>query len=145
MRGKKAVDIDPLINSDLFLKFASHFAGQFKKQNGFGKWLEEYKRMEKQGLLEPEKLRQQYIQVINNNYRLGFVCKQAIVYICAHALDAVKFGTETNKYGIYVISGEIAVDDNDLELKCLKYDDAIAICKSMNEEAEEELFYVKQL
>jgi hypothetical protein len=141
--ARKTVNIDPLINSDLFLKFAGHFADKFKKQNGFGKWLEEYKRMDKQGLFEPEKLRQQYIQVINNNYRLGFVHKQAIVYICVQALDAVKFGIETKNYSIYVISGEIAIDDNGLELKNLKHDDAITICKSMNEEAEEELFYVK--
>jgi hypothetical protein len=46
-------------------------------------------------------------------------------------------------YKIVIVTGETAVDDDDDEYTELEYDEAVEICKSLNEEAEEELFFVK--
>ena len=48
-------------------------------------------------------------------------------------------------YKICVITGEIAVDEDDDEYIELYYDEATQICKSLNEEAEEELFVIKRM
>ena len=79
---------------------------------------------------------------------LGFIREQAIYYIGVYAQDAAQAyydSMDSYLYKICVITGEIAVDEDDDEYIELSYDEATQICKSLNEEAEEELFVIKRM
>lgn len=136
------VKIPPYVYTDQFLRFLKHFANKFRAQKGFGRWLAEYQRMDTNGLFSPEKLKEQYIDILYNKYKYGFICKQAVLYICINAEDATKAMLSKASYEIRLITGEIAVNDDDEELTDLQLEEAKLICQSMNDEAEELLFRV---
>ena len=139
---KKAVEISEVIYTDQFLRFVAVYANRFRATKGFGRWLAEYKRMDEHGMFEPEKLRELYIKILDGSNILSFIYWEAVHYICIQALDAAKAFALTNSFEIRVITGEIAFNDDDEELKDLSMEEALAICKAMNDEAEEHLFDV---
>lgn len=139
---KKAVEIPEVIYTDQFLRFVAVYANRFKATNGYGRWLAEYKRMDEQGMFKPEKLRELYIKILDGSNTLSYIYWDAVHYICIQALDAAKAFASANSFDVRVITGEIAVNDNDEELTCLSMEEAISICNAMNEEAEELLFRV---
>lgn len=61
---KKTVEIPQAIYTDQFLRFVYIYANRFITNNGFGRWLVEYQQMEKRGWFKPEKLREQYINIL---------------------------------------------------------------------------------
>lgn len=115
---------------------------QFKKQNGFGKWLAEYKRMEVSSLFEPSSIIKQYQQILNGKYEYGFICMQAINYICVNAIDSFSNILQNNDFCIMLNNTEIALDDDKEELIGLSFDEAISICKAMNEDIGNKIFFV---
>lgn len=139
---KKTVEIPQVIYTDQFLRFVAIYANRFKASNGYGKWLVEYKRMDESGWFKPEKLREFYADILKGTSTLSYIYWDAVHYICVQALDAAKTFALTNSFEIRVITGEIAINDNDEELKDLSMEEALAICKAMNDEAEELLFRV---
>lgn len=139
---KKAVEIPEVIYTDQFLRFVVVYVNKFRATNGYGRWLAEYKRMDEQGMFKPEKLRELYIKILDGSNTLSYIYWDAVHYICIQALDAAKAFASANSFDVRVITGEIAVNDNDEELTCLSMEEAISICNAMNEEAEELLFRV---
>ena len=139
---KKTVEIPQVIYTDQFLRFVAIYANRFKASNGYGKWLVEYKRMDESGWFKPEKLREFYADILKGTSTLSYIYWDAVHYICVQALDAAKTFALTNSFEIRVITGEIAINDNDEELTGLSMEEALAICKAMNDEAEELLFRV---
>lgn len=139
---KKTVEIPQVINTAQFLKFVAVYANKFKASNGYGRWLIEYKKMDESGMFKPENIREQYIKILEGTSRLSYIYWDAIRYIGLQALDATKAFVSSNSFEIRVITGEIAVDDDDEELTGLSIEEALSICKAMNEEAEELLFRV---
>lgn len=139
---KKAVEIPRVIYTNQFLKFVEHYAKEFKKYNGHGRWLAEYRQMDERGWFKPEKLRKLYIDILKDTSTLSYIYWDAVHYICIQALDAAKAFALANSFEIRVITGEIAFNDSDEELKDLSMEEALAICKAMNDEAEELLFRV---
>lgn len=135
---KKAIEIPKAIYTDQFLRFVAVYANRFKAAKGNGRWLAEYKRMDEQGMFKPEKLRELYIKILDGSNTLSYIYWDAVHYICTQALDA----TKANSFEIRVITGEIAFNDDDKELKDLSMKEALTICKAMNDEAEELLFRV---
>ena len=98
--------------------------------------------MDESGWFKPEKLREFYADILKGASTLSFIYKDAVCYICTQALNATKTFASVNSFDIRVITGEIAINDNDEELTGLSMEEAISICDSMNEEAEEILFRV---
>ena len=140
---KKAVEIPEIIYTDQFLKFVEYYVKEFKKYNGYGKyWLKEWVIMEKNGLFKPNKLKELYIKILNGSNTLTYIYFEAVHCICTQALNAVKTFIQADSFEIRVITGEIAFNDDDEELKDLSMEEALAICKAMNDEAEELLFRV---
>lgn len=140
---KKAVEIPEVIYTSQFLKFIEHYTKEFKKYNGYGKyWLKEWTDMEEHGMFKPDALKNLYIDILLGLSKLPYVCKDAVYCICVQALDATKTFALSNSFEIRVITGEIAFNDDDEELKGLSIEEALAICKAMNDEAEELLFNV---
>lgn len=139
---KKTVEIPQVIYTDQFLRFVAVYANRFKATNGYGRWLAEYRRMDEHGWFKPEKLRELYIDILKDTSTLSYIYWDAVHYICIQALDAAKTFALTNSFEIRVITGEIAFNDDDEELKDLSMEEALAICKAMNDEAEELLFRV---
>lgn len=139
---KKAVEIPEVIYTDQFLRFVAVYANKFKATNGYGRWLAEYRQMDERGWFKPEKLRELYIDILKDTSTLSYIYWDAVYHICIQALDAAKTFTLTNSFDVRVITGEIAFNDNDEELKDLSMEEAISICNAMNEEAEELLFRV---
>ena len=135
---KKAIEIPKAIYTDQFLRFVAAYTNRFKAAKGNGRWLAEYKRMDEQGMFKPEKLRELYIKILDGSNTLSYIYWDAVHYICTQALDA----TKANSFEIRVITGEIAFNDDDKELKDLSMKEALTICKAMNDEAEELLFRV---
>ena len=145
MIEKKIPDV---IDKPQFLKFVEAYYKRFRASNGFGRWLHEYKDMENRGLFKPAIIRTLYKQILLGTFHLGFIRQQAIYYIgisAQDAADAYYKAREDYLYKIVLITGEIAVDDDDDEYKELEYEEANEICKALNDEAEEELFYVKRM
>lgn len=139
---KKTVEIPQAIYTDQFLRFVSIYANRFIANNGFGRWLVEYQQMKKRGWFKPEKLREQYINILNGTFAYSYIVKSAIYSICVQALDVTNVLISSNSYEIRIITGEIAVNDDDEELTGLSMSEALSICKAMNDEAEELLFRV---
>lgn len=139
---KKIIEIPQIIYTDQFLRFVTIYANKFIANNGFGRWLVEYQQMKKHGLFEPKKLKEQYINILNDTFEYSYIVKSAIYSICVQALDAANIFASANSFDIRVITGEIAVNDDDEELTGLSMEEAISICDTMNEEAEELLFRV---
>lgn len=144
LRNKaKTVEIPTVIYTDQFLRFLAYYAKEFKANNGYGKyWLKEWDRMEEQGMFKPEKLRELYIKILDGSNTLTYIYWEAVHCIGAQALDAAKAFISTTVCDIRIITGEIAVNDDNEELTGLSVDEAIFICNTMNEEAEELLFRV---
>jgi hypothetical protein len=143
LKNKKAVEIPAVVYTDQFLRFLAHYAKDFKANNGYGKyWLKEWKRMEENGMFKPEKLRELYIDILKDESKLTYIYWDAVYCIGVQALDAAKTFVSTTAFDIRVITGEIAVNDDDEELMDLTMDEAISICDAMNEEAKELLFRV---
>lgn len=137
-----------VIDTPLFLKFAGVYAKKFRAQNGFGRWLKEYQKMEAQGLFNPKILRILYKKILTNTFRLTFIEQQAVYYIGVLAQDAAQayFDIQDKSlYKICVITGETAIDEDDEEYTNLEYQEAQQICKALNDEAEEELFFIKKI
>lgn len=139
---KKTVEIPQVIYTDQFLRFVAVYANKFRATNGYGRWLAEYKRMDEQGMFKPEKLRELYIKILDGSNTLSYIYWDAVHYICIQALDAAKAFASANLFDVRVITGEIAVNDDNEELTGLSMEEAISICNAMNEEAEELLFRV---
>lgn len=141
---KKAVKIEipQVIYTNQFLRFVVFYIKRFKATNGYGRWLAEYRRMDEQGMFTPEKIREQYIKILDGSNTLSYIYWDAVHYICIQALDAAKAFALTNSFEIRVITGEIAFNDDNEELTGLSMEEAISICNAMNEEAEELLFRV---
>lgn len=139
---KKTVEIPQVIYTDQFIRFVAVYANMFKATNGYGRWLAEYKWMDEHGWFKPEKLRELYIDILKDTSTLSYVYWDAVHYICIHALDAAEAFASVNSFDVRVITGEIAVNDDDEELTGLSMEEAISICNAMNEEAEELLFRV---
>lgn len=139
---KKTVEIPQVVYTDQFLRFVAIYANKFKATDGYGKWLVEYKQMDESGWFKPEKLRELYIDILKDTSTLSYIYKDAVHYICIQALDAAKAFASANSFDVRVITGEIAVNDDDEELTGLSMEEAISICNAMNEEAEELLFRV---
>lgn len=142
MAKQKTVKIPDEIFSSQFLKFVGIYADRFKASNGYGKWLVEYQRMENTGMFKPEVLKKLYIGMLNGSSTESYIIKDAVNYICSQALDATKAYINTNLFDVRVITGEIALDDDDNELVCMPLEEALGVCKTMNDEAEELLFKV---
>ena len=139
---KKTVEIPQVVYTDQFLRFVAVYANRFKATNGYGRWLAEYERMDKANMFKPENIREQYIKILNGTSRLSYIYWDAIHHIGIQALDAAKAFASANLFDVRVITGEIAVNDDDEELTGLSMEEAISICNAMNEEAEELLFRV---
>lgn len=139
---KKAAEIQHIIYTDQFLKFVNIYANRFKATNGYGRWLVEYKQMDESGMFKPEKIRDLYVDILKGVSKLPYICWEAIHYIGVQAFNATKTFSLANSFDIRVITGEIAVNDDDEELTGLSMEEAISICNVMNEEAEELLFRV---
>ena len=140
--------IPDVIDKPQFLKFVEVYTKKFKVNNGFGRWLHEYQDMEARGLFKPAIVKALYKKILQDNFHLGFIREQAIYYIGVFAQDAAEAyykAREDYLYKITIITGETAVDDDDDEYTELEYDEAVEICKALNDEAEEELFFVKQM
>ena len=140
--------IPDVIDKPQFLKFVEVYTKKFKANNGFGRWLHEYKDMDARGLFKPVVVRELYKKILQDKFYLGFIREQAIYYIGVYAQDAAEAYYKTREaylYKIVLITGETAVDEDDDEYTELEYDEAVEICKALNEEAEEELFFVKRL
>lgn len=140
--------IPDVIDKPQFLKFVEVYAKKFRANNGFGRWLHEYQDMEARGLFKPTIIKALYKKILQDKFYLGFIREQAIYYIGVFAQDAAEAyykAREDYLYKIVIITGETAVDDDDDEYTELEYDEAVEICKSLNEEAEEELFFVKRM
>lgn len=135
-------EIPQIINTSQFLRFAAVYANKFKANKGYGRWLAEYRQMDEHGWFKPEKLRELYVDILKDTSTLSYIYWDAVHYICVQALDAAKTFALTNSFEIRVITGEIAFNDDDEELKDLSMEEALAICKAMNDEAEELLFRV---
>lgn len=141
---KKAVKIEipQVVYTDQFLRFVAVYANKFKANKGYGRWLAEYERMDKANMFKPENIREQYIKILNGTSRLSYIYWDAIHHIGIQALDAAKAFASANLFDVRVITGEIAVNDDDEELTGLSMEEAISICNAMNEKAEELLFKV---
>ena len=139
---KIMAEIPQIINTSQFLRFAAVYANKFKANKGYGRWLAEYEHMDKADMFKPENIREQYIKILNGTSRLSYIYWDAIHRIGIQALDATKAFASANSFDVRVITGEIAVNDNDEELTGLSMEEAISICNAMNEEAEELLFRV---
>lgn len=140
--------IPSVIDSPIFLKFIDVYAKKFIANNGFGRWLYEYKDMEARGLFKPTILRELYKKILTDTFYLGFIREQAVYYIGVYAQDAAEAYIKTRNeylYKICVFTGEIATDDDGDKYTNLEYEEASEICASLNEEAEEELFVVKRM
>lgn len=139
---KKVVEIPEVIYTNQFLKFVAYYAANFKEHNGYGRWLAEYRRMEERGMFKPEKLRELYIKILDGSNILSYIYWDVVHFICIQALNAAKAFVIASSFEIRVITGEIAFNDDDEELKGLSMEEALFICKAMNDEAEELLFRV---
>lgn len=145
--NRKHVKIPEIIYNPIFLKFIDHYAKDFIKSKGFGKWLKEYQDMEDNEMFEPKALRLQYIKILVGSFEYDYHTKQAIRYICIYAQDAAEKYIEkkvNSLYDIRVITGELAYDEDDDPYTDLTYEEASQIVKALNEEAEEELFIMKR-
>ena len=98
--------------------------------------------MEAKGMFEPKKLRELYIKILDGSNTLSYIYWDAVNSICVQALDATEAYISAATFDIRVITGEIATDDNGKEITNLSIKEAISVCNTMNEEAEELLFMV---
>lgn len=98
--------------------------------------------MEERGMFKPEKLRELYIKILDGSNILSYIYWDVVHFICIQALNAAKAFVIASSFEIRVITGEIAFNDDDEELKGLSMEEALFICKAMNDEAEELLFRV---
>lgn len=137
-----------VVNKPQFIKFIEVYTNKFRAQHGFGYWLHEYKDMDTKGLFKPAIVKELYKKILLGTWRLGFIRMQAVYYIGVLAQEATEAYYKTREsylYKITVVTGETAVDDDDDEYINLEYDEAAEICNALNEEAEEELFFVKRM
>lgn len=140
--------IPEVLHAPIFLKFVEYYAKKFRAQNGYGRWLHEYKDLENRGMFKPAIIRDQYIKMLKGQFRLGYIRGTAFWWIGVSAQEAAEAyidNTENYLYKICIVTGEIATDDDDDEYIELSYDEATQICEALNEEAEEELFTVKRM
>lgn len=165
MKSKKYINIDDLpvvIGTPCFLWFVEYYMLIFFKANGrehwlkrdgsyekwlrsrkgYGRWLKEYQRMDAQGLFTPEQLQELYKPILMGTSKLSFIYREAVNYICSQAQRMAEAFLTQQVYEIRVITGAIALDDNDFELTGLSLNYALKTCKAMNKEAEEDLFRV---
>jgi hypothetical protein len=141
-------NIPDVIDTPIFLKFVDVYTKRFIANKGFGRWLHEYQDMEARGLFKPAIIKELYKKILLDTFYLGFIREQAVYYIGVYAQDAAEAymkNREEYMYKICLFTGEIAVDDDGDEYTNLEYEEASEICKSLNEEAEEELFIVKKM
>lgn len=131
-----------LINSEEFISNLRVYADKFKKSKSFETWPAEYKKIEAAGYFEPKVLKDSFIKVLRDVSALRYIYWEAIHYIGLQALDKTADDVNRYYYEIRCITGEIAEDDNGEELIYLDLETANAVCKSMNDEAEELLFKV---
>lgn len=139
----KTIKLPQEIRTSQFLKFVRLYAKQFKANNGYGKWLAEYQKIDSLHWFDtPTILRDIYIDILLNNSTQPYIIRDAVYYICTQALEATKALLSRQLFAVCLITGEIALDDNDNELTGLSFEKATGLCKTMNDEAEEILFRV---
>ena len=132
-----------LTETPIFLKFVEHYLNDWLKHYGWGRWLHEYQVMYEQGLFKPKIFKALYIKELEGTLHMGFIREEPIHYVGVYAIDATKAyydSKESYLYKICVITGETAMDEDGDEYVELTFDEATQICKSLNDEAEEELF-----
>lgn len=140
--------VPEIVKEPMFLKFIEHYADKFRHGDCMGKWLYEYQDMENKGWFKPEILRKFYIQICLGTFQYGFIRDEAIWYICSRAADATKAYIDEHAHSLYrivLVTGEVAVDDDGDEYADLTYGEACSICKALNEEAEEYLFFKQKM
>lgn len=145
MVTQRALDI---VDSPQFLKFVDFYTKKFKANNGFGRWLYEYKDMDARGLFKPTVVKVLYKKILQGTFYLGFIRQQAIYYIGVLAQDATEAYIDEKinaLYNIRVITGELAYDDDGDAYTNLTFEEASQIVEALNEEAEEELFVIKRI
>lgn len=139
---KKLIEVPDDIRTNQFLRFVGIYAKKFKESNGYGLWLAEYKVMEQHAMFYPDTLRRLYIDILRDEFKYSYIVKDAVNHICSQALRAVRAFVKPDSFEVRVITGEIAFNEDDEELVDLSFEEAVSICKAMNEEAEELLFRV---
>lgn len=140
--------IPDILYSSIFLKFVEHYAKKFREQNGYGRWLHEYADLESKGMFKPAIIRDQYIKMLKGQFYLGYIRGTAFWYIGVYAQEAAEAyynSISSSLYKVCVITGETALDEDGDEYIELSYDEAIQICKALNEEIDENLFEVKKM
>lgn len=135
-------ELTKLLNSEEFMQNLKIFAAKFKSNKGYGRWLAEYQRMDKQGLFTAKSLKEQYIKILKDISPLQYLYWEAIHYIGSQALDATKEYFDNCYCDIRAITGEIAEDENGEELIYLEVSEAKALCAQMNKELGENIFVV---
>ena len=135
-----------------FIKFVEHYTAKFiayeKSGHKYSRWLHEYEDLYQRGMFKPTIIRDQYIKMLKNEFRLGYIRGTVFWHIGINAHDATKAyfdNVDCYRYKICVFTGEIAIDDDGDEYVDLAHDEADQICKALNDEAEEQLFIVKRM
>lgn len=134
--------IPEIVYTELFAKYIQEYVPIFMADRRMGRALREHDYMMQNGSFTPANIRRQYVYILKNCYDGNFLAMQAYWYIGINAYEAACRYAQNNFFQIKVITGEIALDDDGDELTGLSFDEALAICKSLNEEAEEILFRV---
>lgn len=155
-------DLPLVIDTPCFLWFVEYYTQFFFRQNGrhywirhdgsyakwrknhrgYGRWLNEYRLMDAQGMFTPERLQELYKPILMDTSKLPYIQWDAVNYICSRAQQMSEQFIIHQTYEIRIITGELALDDNDRELTGLSLNSALKLRNAMNEEAEEELFVV---
>lgn len=141
--------VPEVVLTPYFLRFVEVYTKKFLNgEAGLGRWIKEYDVMMKQGLLAPKVVRALFIKNLTGVSHVNFHVDQVIYYIGVNARDAAQHFIDekiNSLYEIRLITGEIMTDDDDEPYTKLEYEEAVQICKAINEEEEEELCKIVRL
>lgn len=133
---------DIAIHTNAFLLSLSTRAKAFKQNKGFGRWIKEYQRMDEQGLFEPKALKQLCLDMLNDSFKLGFICKQAVYAIYVYAIDDTIAYLRDNSFIIYNSDGSLYKDEDGDTMEDLEFLEALDICKAINDDALDYVVYI---
>lgn len=131
-----------IMSTTLFLNKVQKYVDKFKQSNGFGKWLKEYERMDKNGLFEPTKVRKLYIDYLEDSFLYGYIQLSAIHYIAVQAFDETAQILANSEFCIMTNEGGIYVDEDGDEVTELEFSEALDICKAINDDALDYVVYI---
>ena len=137
-----------LVKKPEFIKFTKYYLDEWLRNKGWGRWLFEYQQMQDAGLFKPSIFKALFIKELEGTLNMGFIKEEPIHYVGASALDATSAYYDTINTGLYkicVITGEIAEDDDGDLYTELSYNEALQICKSLNEDIGENLFKIERM